>query len=528
MAESDVLCAPVPAGGRLTGPILALHWWLQHALTAFATARFFGKADDDVYLHLPGIEAMLRGLPAEAAPYSYLGKMMYKIATERTTLTQPFPYPPHFAHLPRIQLRYVQLTTQQANGNGSARYDFHAFGPTAHFSRLASPPSARLTTSMMDRRCATCAHAGPLPFACGPFFSMGRGVVQALLLNRSSRRALGDDLLALRSLPPTHSKVLACDATLPPMRRVQPILQGACAWMARACMASTPAGHLCMAPSTRHVPTCTRSFTFTAGPRRRVDGVGTVAVCRRRGARPTALIPCMCMCMCSPTARHAYDMHACIQSVHAPTLLSPCVRGSHVCVLPFSFLSRADTPSCLPRGTVQVPLHLFALGPPLYLDASSRFRGLPSVLVWHNRLKLVRLKLYRHLSLAVGSPPWTSVARQHAMTPRLIHPCTCTPRMCILRCPHACHGRGPAQVRQPRASDARLQCGKAGAASVHCQRHVASATSPLLRQGGTRRGPGQRWRAPLAGVVLNGRCGSLPPHATSRPDEKGPVAWAGH
>ena len=85
VAESDVLCAPVPAGGRLTGPILALHWWLQHALTAFATARFFGKADDDVYLHLPGIEAMLRGLPAEAAPYSYLGKMMYKIATERTT-----------------------------------------------------------------------------------------------------------------------------------------------------------------------------------------------------------------------------------------------------------------------------------------------------------------------------------------------------------------------------------------------------------------------------------------------------------
>ena len=34
-------------------------WWLKHARAAFPHAKFIAKADDDVYRHLPDIEALL-------------------------------------------------------------------------------------------------------------------------------------------------------------------------------------------------------------------------------------------------------------------------------------------------------------------------------------------------------------------------------------------------------------------------------------------------------------------------------------
>jgi hypothetical protein len=48
---------------------------------------------------------------------------------------------------------------------------------------------------------------GPFPMACGPFFALGRGLVDAVLAPES-RVGLERDLTLLRSLPPTAPKVL--------------------------------------------------------------------------------------------------------------------------------------------------------------------------------------------------------------------------------------------------------------------------------------------------------------------------------
>lgn len=76
----DMLCAGnVSAydGGRLRGTVLALHWWLQHARRTYPDAKFVGKADDDVYVHLPDVAAQLSAIPPHASRYALYGRTMY-------------------------------------------------------------------------------------------------------------------------------------------------------------------------------------------------------------------------------------------------------------------------------------------------------------------------------------------------------------------------------------------------------------------------------------------------------------------
>lgn len=56
----DVLLVAAPALSRQTGPLTSLMYWYECALVAWPKAGLIGKADDDVYLHLPGIEVHLR------------------------------------------------------------------------------------------------------------------------------------------------------------------------------------------------------------------------------------------------------------------------------------------------------------------------------------------------------------------------------------------------------------------------------------------------------------------------------------
>ena len=183
--SGDMLCASAPTSdGRLRGPIIALVWWLRHATVAFPMAAFYGKCDDDVYLHLPSVENMLRGVPLALASQAYVGYVMYA---------------------------QLELNISGANPN-ETRYEFHAFAPTAIFSRLASKPQSRCqgdrgrssrTAGLALTNTQSC--LGPLPFQCGPFYAIGRRAVHALL---QSKRALDTDLRHLRALPPWHPKVL--------------------------------------------------------------------------------------------------------------------------------------------------------------------------------------------------------------------------------------------------------------------------------------------------------------------------------
>jgi len=182
--SGDMLCAAAPTSdGRLRGPIIALVWWLRHATVAFPMAAFYGKCDDDVYLHLPSVENMLRGVPLALASQAYVGYVMYA---------------------------QLELSISSSNPN-ETRYEFHAFAPTAIFSRLASKPQSRCRESRgpgsRSAHTPTNTHScfGPLPFQCGPFYAIGRRAVHALL---RSRRALDADLRHLRALPPSHPKVL--------------------------------------------------------------------------------------------------------------------------------------------------------------------------------------------------------------------------------------------------------------------------------------------------------------------------------
>lgn len=77
-SASDLLCASVPASdGRVRGPLLALWWWLQYAYRVYPHARFVGKADDDVFVHLPDATRLLRAVPPSLAPNALLGVIMY-------------------------------------------------------------------------------------------------------------------------------------------------------------------------------------------------------------------------------------------------------------------------------------------------------------------------------------------------------------------------------------------------------------------------------------------------------------------
>jgi hypothetical protein len=84
-SAGDLLCAPVPAAdGRMRGPVLSLYFWLCHARAAYPRARFVGKADDDVYLHMPDAEALLLSIPPHSAPLALFGSIAVSTAGAHT------------------------------------------------------------------------------------------------------------------------------------------------------------------------------------------------------------------------------------------------------------------------------------------------------------------------------------------------------------------------------------------------------------------------------------------------------------
>lgn len=64
---------------RLRGPVLCLAAWLELATRRFSAAAFVAKMDDDAYLHVPDLVALLRTIESTPshAPLTYVGPMSW-------------------------------------------------------------------------------------------------------------------------------------------------------------------------------------------------------------------------------------------------------------------------------------------------------------------------------------------------------------------------------------------------------------------------------------------------------------------
>lgn len=186
-SEPDVLCSPIPAQeSRLRGPILALHFWLGYALEAYPAARFICKSDDDVYLHVPDIEAHLRSIPLSRAPHAYYGDFNFYHVLERP-----------------------------ATATTGSRFAFHGFGPTFGWAKhvaakhgyeklcpTSNAADADGTPPAPGANATSC--AGPFPYVNGPFLALGRQVVARLVWSPGVLA----ELERLRRLPQKHRMVV--------------------------------------------------------------------------------------------------------------------------------------------------------------------------------------------------------------------------------------------------------------------------------------------------------------------------------
>ena len=222
-SASDLLCASVPASdGRVRGPLLALWWWLRYAYHAYPHAQFVGKADDDVFVHLPDAEQLLRAIPPSLAPNALLGVIMYfQLTTFPNDRRIASPYEIHSFgstaqhsrnHKTPAALRCdAELedagalvtggkngTTRSFTSSTSTSSDTSSTSTSSGPSSLVARPSG--TAPPGGKRCY-----GPFPLPCGPFWAIGRGVLRALTRADSQ---VAEDLATIRALPSSNHRIL--------------------------------------------------------------------------------------------------------------------------------------------------------------------------------------------------------------------------------------------------------------------------------------------------------------------------------
>ena len=67
-AYGDIVFVDAPSAmPRKSGPLLKLFRWLACATTAWPRARLVGKADDDTFIHLPGVSSPCTNVPRSHA-----------------------------------------------------------------------------------------------------------------------------------------------------------------------------------------------------------------------------------------------------------------------------------------------------------------------------------------------------------------------------------------------------------------------------------------------------------------------------
>ena len=161
--EAHVLCSPVPhTEGRLRGPILALLWWFEFA--SDCGAKFISKADDDVFVHIPDLLAMLQAIPQARAPQAYLGFHGFYSLIVRGGGGG------HSGDGGRPGERVG------SNRSAAEHYDHrYAAWADTHANAVAVQQAQGFKRTCRMPRTAC---YGPFPMACGPLLVIGRSVVQ--------------------------------------------------------------------------------------------------------------------------------------------------------------------------------------------------------------------------------------------------------------------------------------------------------------------------------------------------------------
>ena len=186
--HNDTLCTPLPASeGRLRGPVQALHWWVRHAIVACPSCRWIAKADDDTFVHVPDVlRYHLSAMPVEGAAHAYFGYSGYYSLVERRGDYFGFHgFAPHY-----------QAATRQL-----------------HHGATAGLGLARLSRKLRARHGGehnVTITAGPFPFACGPFFALGRRLAAAF----AQSPQIANDVAALSTLPEEGHPLVVEDAWL--------------------------------------------------------------------------------------------------------------------------------------------------------------------------------------------------------------------------------------------------------------------------------------------------------------------------
>ena len=150
--------------GRASGPLVSLRLWWQCTRETWPSAdrspAFVGKADDDVYLHLPGVAAHLT-------------------AAVRAVRTA---HPETSSSSPRLAPRIVW-----------GAFEAFYFEPTLHRPErfcqdgpgmrcgVPSPRAIPSAAAALSARLANGSLVGPFPFARGPLFCLSRELVDELL-----------------------------------------------------------------------------------------------------------------------------------------------------------------------------------------------------------------------------------------------------------------------------------------------------------------------------------------------------------
>lgn len=178
---------------RFTGPLWSLWLWLDCARTAWPHAKLIGKAESDVWLHLPGIASRLR------ADFEALGRR-----------------DPQLPSLPSIYWGVVEsfhwdIYSQRPHGFG---YKFGAWQPRCTMRKSVNGKT--VTTIGLPEHPSTDqqAYLGQFPFAKGPLVLMSNHLVVEMLregswawssLQEITRQANAGDT---RVIPPGHGVVV--------------------------------------------------------------------------------------------------------------------------------------------------------------------------------------------------------------------------------------------------------------------------------------------------------------------------------
>lgn len=140
---------------RLRGPLIAVARWFEYALATYPSAPLIGKMDDDVYVHAPRLEQLLRAAIAGVARPDrlYLGSITYFNWFPKIFERSGFGWSYPMAHrCPRCPCAAVQA---EALGQELSPSSFPGMARTARISRspkhaargVAAAPASALSLS---------------------------------------------------------------------------------------------------------------------------------------------------------------------------------------------------------------------------------------------------------------------------------------------------------------------------------------------------------------------------------------------